>query len=649
MSNVLNIAYSGLQANQKAIATTGDNIVNAGKEGYSRKTMDFVSRDSTRFGVGYIGNGVDIAAIVRNTDEFAVKQIREAVSIYESVNEYFLNARALDGLLSSEDSSLATSLQQFYSAVQGVNANPTDTASRQVLLSQSNALVQRFGRMNAQLDRQVSELNGQLKSMVANVNSLANSLAEINKKIVGGSTAAPELLDQRDLIVKEIASLVNVQAIEEGDGTISLNMGNGISLVTNAVATEIGAIRSNDNPELLAVAIVFNGQSYQITDRIQGGKMGGLVTFRDELLLDARNSVNRIALALGAVVNEQNQLGMDLTGNLGKSFFNDINTAALQQGRAIQNYLNSGNLHLSVEIDDVSQLTISEYRLNVSTGPTYQLVRASDNTSFAIGSFPATIDGFTINIDSGAAAAGDSFIISPNFGAASAFKLNINSINDFAIASPIRASRNTANLGTGTISPGEVVDTSNASFTTTPGALNPPIRVEFLSSTSYQIVNANSSAVIEGPLVYDPANENQLFPTSGAYDPGYRISISGAVQTGDEFNIGYNTGGVSDNRNGNLLAGLQTKNILEGGTISIPSAYSALVSEVGTETRQSEIGMEASKVLFKQSVERLESVAGVNLDEEAANLLKYQQAYQASAQVISVASRLFDTLLGAFQ
>ncbi len=649
MANVLNIASSGLQAFQRAIATTGENIDNVGTAGYSRQTVDLQTRDSTRFGEGFIGNGVDVAAIRRNTDYFATRQIRDAQSLYQGINEFHVNAKELDGLLSGDSTSINIAMQQFFSAMHAVNSNPTDTSSRQVLLSQTNELVSRFHRMSEQLDQQVTELNGQLSAMVANVTSLAQSLADVNKKIVGGGVVSSELLDKRDSIVKEIAGYIAIQAVEESDGSLSLSIGNGISLVTGGTATKLTTQRSDENPEYVAVAIELNNQTFQVTNHLEGGKIGGILNYREGMLEEARSSINRIALVVADQLNSQNQLGMDLKGNLGRSIFSDINSTMLQTGRAIQNNDNSGTMQLSVAINDVSQLTTSNYRLNVSTGPAYQLVRLSDNTATPIGSFPVTVDGFTIQIDAGTASAGDSFIIDPNKSAASLMKVNINSTNDFAIASPIRTSRGTSNTGSGSISAGEVIDSSTSAFTTSPGSLTPPVRVEFLSATTYQLVNVTTSATIEGPLSYDPNVENNLFPTAGSYDPGYRVSITGAVQTGDQFSIGYNTAGVADNRNGNAMTHIQTKNIIESGTTSMQAAYGGLISDVGTQTHQAKINSDASELLLEQSEARLDNVAGVNLDEEAANLLKFQQAYQAAAQVISVATRMFDTLMSAFQ
>ena len=128
---------------------------------------------------------------------------------------------------------------------------------------------------------------------------------------------------------------------------------------------------------------------------------------------------------------------------------------------------------------------------------------------------------------------------------------------------------------------------------------------------------------------------------------GYEITLGGTPLTGDSYAISYNNGGVGGNDNAIRLASIQGNAFLDGGGSTLSEAYGSLVTEVGTRTREAEINRSARETLLQQSEARRESVSGVNLDEEAANLIKYQQAYAANAQVISVANQIFDTLLNS--
>ena len=217
------------------------------------------------------------------------------------------------------------------------------------------------------------------------------------------------------------------------------------------------------------------------------------------------------------------------------------------------------------------------------------------------------------------------------------------------MASPVRTDALLANTGSGQISAGVVVDTTTPEFTTTAGQLTPPLRIEFLSASSYQVVNSTTSAVIEGPIAFTPGNTNTVFPTPGSYDPGYRIDLSGSPAAGDVFTVDYNTGGVGDNRNALLLAGIQNAKILNNGATSLQGNYSALIANVGSKTHQADIGQEAGKVLLAQAQDRRDSISAVNLDEEAANLLRFEQAYQAAAQIVSIARSVFNELMAIFR
>ena len=157
--------------------------------------------------------------------------------------------------------------------------------------------------------------------------------------------------------------------------------------------------------------------------------------------------------------------------------------------------------------------------------------------------------------------------------------------------------------------------------------------------------NPAAPALLEAGIAYNPAANNDVFPTPGALDYGYRISLTGAAVAGDRFTVGYNTSGVADNRNALLLAGLQTVSTVGNGTANYQSAYSQLVAQVGNRAREIEVQGKAQDTIVTQTQAAQQSLSGVNLDEEAANLIRYQQAYQASGKVLQVASTLFDTIL----
>lgn len=649
MPNLLSLASSGLVAFQNAIAVTGNNIANVNTEGYSRQDLVFDSRNSTRLGAEYVGNGVDINEIRRMGDDLANMRYRNSMSLDGYLTKYYELTSELDSLLSGEFTSVANGIQSFYGALQNVVASPDHLPSREAFLSQADLLVNRIGVLDQQFNEQFNQGNLQINAMTSQINTLSSSLVDVNRQIIASSVVDPILLDQRDQLLVEMSKLVNTTVTIQDNDSVNVSIGTGQSLVVGAVANELSVARDSSDPRQFAIFVNANGNQVPITDNISGGSLGAVLNYRNETLIPTSNALSRIALAISDSINEQHQLGMDMNDNLGGLFFSDINSTYLQSTRVVNNTNNSGTANFTVAIADTSQLTTSDYRLNVTTGPAYSLVRLSDNTSTNIAAFPATVDGFTLTLASGAAAVGDSFIVSPTRNAADEMSRAISDPTQLALASPIRTTAVVSNTGSGQITPGEVVDATTSAFTTTAKALAPPIRIEFLSATSYQVVNATTSAVVEGPIAYSPTQDNAIFPTPGAFDPGYRASISGTVASGDQFNIQYNNGGVGDSRNAIKLADSQNLNSLESGSANFQSAYGIMLSDVGTRTSETRINMEAGSVLKSQALAALENKRGVNLDEEAANLLKYEQAYQAASQLINVADRLFSILMQTFQ
>lgn len=649
MSNLLSLASSGLIAFQRAIAVTGNNISNVNTEGYSRQDIVFDSRNSTRFGSEFIGNGVDINDIRRIGDELGSLRYRNSLSLDGYLTQFHSMSSEIDSLLSGEFTSVANGIQDFYGALQNVVSNPDNLPSREAFLSQADLLVNRIHVLDQRFSDQMNQNNLQIDAMTKKINALSSSLSDVNGQIIASATVDPILLDQRDQLLADLSELVNVSATIQADQSVNVSIGNGQTLVIGSVTNQLSVARDAADPRQFSVSMSINGNNIAITDNLSGGQLGAVLDFREEMLIPTINSLSRITLAISDAINEQHQLGMNMDDNLGGLLFSDINTSYLQASRVISNSNNAGNAVFSASISDVSQLSTSDYRLNVGTGPSYTLIRLSDNTTTNIGGFPATVDGFTLALDSGAVSVGDSFVVSPTRAASEQLSLKFSDPTQLALASPIRTSASVSNTGSGQITAGEVVDVSTSAFTTTAKTLTPPVRVEFLSATSFQIVNATTSAVIEGPIAYNPAQDNAIFPTPGAFDPGYRVSISGAVNTGDQFNIDYNNGGYGDSRNAVKLSDTQNLSLLENGTANFQNAYGIMLADVGTKTAETRINMEAASVLKSQALAELDNRRGVNLDEEAANLLRYEQAYQAASQLVNVADRIFSILMQAFQ
>jgi flagellar hook-associated protein 1 FlgK len=644
--SLLNIGVSGLNAAQAALVTTSHNIANASTDGYHRQNTLQGTQTPQQTGSGFFGKGVTVETVQRAYSRFldgAVLQTQTQQSYLTTFNDQISQ---INNMLADPSVGLSPALQDFFSSVQDVASNPASVPSRQALLSQVEALVSRFQTFYSRLDDLRTGINQQLTDTVTQINSTAQDIAKINLQIstsqVDPSQPPNDLLDKRDKLIADLNKLVRVSTLPQSDGTVNVFIGNGQSLVIGQQAFTLSAAPSPADPANYSISYVNNGTTAPISEStLQGGSLGALLDFRGTLN-DTENSLGRIAIALAQTFNDQHHLGMDLNGALGGDFFN------IPAAQAVPNANNAGNTVITATNTNVGALTTSDYRLSFAGG-TWTVTRLSDNTQTTIAGFPQTVDGVTFDLTSGTPTAGDTYLIQPTLNGARDISVTLSDPTKIAAAAPARTSASTTNTGEATISAGVVTDTTNAAFTTAPGALTPPILIQFTSPTTYSVfdnTNPAAPALLEAGIAYNPAAQNNVFPTPGALDYGYRIQLTGAANTGDTFTVAYNTSGVSDNRNALLLAGLQTTNTIANGTANYQSAYSQIVSSVGNQTREVQTQSDAQDALVKQATDAQQSLSGVNLDEEAANLIRFQQAYQANAKVIEIASQLFSTILG---
>lgn len=658
--SIFSVGVSGLNAAQTGILTTGHNISNASTPGYSRQQIIQGTNVPVLTGSGFIGQGTNVETVRRIYNDFLGKQVLSAETSAAEMDTYTAQIEQIDNLLADSSAGLSPALAEFFKGLQDVAANPSSIPSRQSMLSAAQSLVARF----QSLDQRMSEIrdgtNSQIIAQVKQVNTLSAQLASVNQQIInaraGSLSQEPnDLLDQRDQMLRDINKLIRVTTVTQGDGSFNVFFGNGQPLVIGNQAYSLTAAVSPDDPERIIVGIdgVGGTQLSLPESQITGGSLGGLVSFRSQTLDSAQNSLGRIALTLAQNFNDQHQLGMDLTGQLGTNLF-----TVLQPIR-LANALNTGAGQPTVTHDtaNIDQLTTSDYSL-LWNGTNFQLIKLDDNTTTTITAVPQSVDGMLVDTSTwGSPNPGDSFLIQPTRQAARNISLAISDARLVAAAAPIRTSANLNNTGTGSIDAGLVVDVSSAgangafdNFNTT-SELTPPILIQFTAPNTYTIYdNTNPAAptVIEAGIPYTVGAD--VFPTPTTLDYGYRVKISGVPATGDRFTVAGNHNGVSDNRNAQLLGALQTSKTMVGSasngpTASYQSAYSQIVGAVGAKASEVKAIGAAQQGLADQTNASLQKVSGVNLDEEAANLLRYQQAYQASAKILDIASKIFDEII----
>ncbi|HMA12897.1 MAG TPA: flagellar hook-associated protein FlgK [Steroidobacteraceae bacterium] len=627
MADILSTGVSGLRAFQRALDVTSHNIANVATPGFNRQRVELQTREAERFGDGFLGTGVNVSTIARSYDDLLSTQLRGATSSSSRLDVYAGKAQVLNNLFSDASTGLSASLQRFTNAVQGVSNEPTSTAARQVLLSEAQGLTQRLQTYNGRLDDINAEINSRLTGEAATITSIASSIAKLNQQIVTAQTSgqAPnDLLDERDRQLSSLSEHLSVQVVKQDDGAWNVFVGNGQSLVLGNQSSRIVTQRDAFDPSRVTIAYQAGSTTSDMSSTISGGSLGGLLDFRRELLDPVRNQLGQIAIGVASAVNAQHREGMDLQGNLGGDLFAVGGVGVLARGT------NTGSAVIAATRTSAGALTSGDYLLEFN-GTAWSARRADTGAAVALSGTGTALDPFVADglaiVVGGAAAAGDSFRIQPTAGAISGMRVLVSDPARIAAAAPIRTGASLANTGTGSISAGEVLDAANPS-------LRNGVSIAFIDATHYSVNGA-------GSFSYSPGGNIDV--------NGWRVAISGAPAAGDTFTVASNAGGVGDNRN--MLAMMQSlsQGVLSGGSESVNGAVSRFVGGIGVATNQAQAGADAQKVILQDSRAAVDSVGGVNLDEEAANMLRYQQAYQAAAQVIRITQDMFDTLLRATQ
>jgi len=641
-NSIFNIGLSGLYAAQAGLLTTSHNISNVSTPGYSRQQVLQGTATPQFTGGGYIGQGTDVETVRRVYDNFLTTSARQAQASDSQLTTYASHTATLDTMFGDPTTGLSPAINDFFAGINGVANNPTDIASRQVMLTSAQSLAGRFNDLAGQLADVRKGVNSEISGTVTDVNMSASALAALNAQIAlasakGGDTRPPnDLLDQRDALLTDLNKSVGASAVAQSDGSFNVYLASGQPLVIGDRANQLTAVADNNDPQNLDVGLVSGGTTVMLraTD-IQGGVLGGAMQFRTTVLDQADDKMGGIALALAASVNAQHALGQDLNGKPGGAFF--TTPSAFTQAALS----NTGSAALAVGIASATSLTGSNYQLQYD-GTNYKLTRLSDNTTRTFATLPQTVDGLTIAVGSGTPAAGDSFAIQPARHAAADIAVALTDVRTIAAAAPIRTSQSLSNTGTGAISAGSV----DANYLGTP--LAAPVTLTYNSATAtFSGFPATPVTVTSGGTATTYAAGTPVPYTAGATLTfgGISVVVSGAPANNDTFTVAPNTGGTGDGRNALLLSALATAPSLVNGNASLTDANGQLTSFVGTTAHQASVEADAGAALLTQAQNAQQSLSGVNLDEEAANLQRYQQAYQAAGKVMAIADSLFLSIL----
>lgn len=635
MADLLNIGTSALLSLQRALSTTGQNIANVNTAGYSRQRVNFATLPPEATGAGFLGTGVKVDSITRSYDQFLAQDVRSRSSSSAGFSTLSSLTSRIDSLLADPSVGIAPGIERFFGALQDVANNPGSIPERKVLLGEANELAGRFQTLDAQLRSLNSEVSQRITTTVSDINALASNIASLNEQVVRATTQSGgqppnDLLDARDQAINRLAEKVGVTTVTQDDGAVNVLVGNGQALVVGFTASQLQTFRDPFDATRVNVGIAGLASSTDIGRFLSGGELGAALSFRGGVLDSTRNELGLLAAGIAATFNAQHSEGMDLNGQLGGNFFRPLQPAVSGSSG------NTGSATVTAALADVGQLTGADYRLSFD-GSQWTL-RNQQTGATQTGAGPAfSIDGVDITI-SGTPAAGDSFLVQPVAQGANLFAVELTDAAAFAAASPVRSSTGSANLGDARLSSLAVDSVAGLPLA---GAITLTFNPDALGAGVPGYDVAGSAG---GPIAYDPATDSGgIAVTLG----GLSFELAGTPAAGDTLSIANNTDGSGDNRNALALGALQTASILDGGTASYQDSYAGLVADVAVRSRQASAAADAEGTLLQQAISARDSVQGVNLDEEAADLLRFQQAYQAAAQVISVADTVFQTLLDA--
>ena len=641
MSSLMAIGKTAMFANYAALQTTGNNIANANTAGYSRQQVVLADAPSQFTGSGFFGKGVNVTTVSRAYNQFLTGQAINTGSVSAADSARLDKLTQLENVFPIGEAGLGYAAGALMNAFVDVASKPSDASARQVVLSQAHELSARFQAGANQLTDLQTGVTQDVKASVASLNTMARSVAALNQQIAAlrGSGQAPnQLLDQRDQLIKQIASTINVTTIAADDGSIGVFIGGGQSLVLGANANTVKAVPDSFDPARVMLTMSEGATNRLIPpDSLAGGSLAGLLKFQNEDLNAARNLLGQMAAAVSGAVNRQQSLGLDLgqPAGAGAPIF------SVGAPRVIAASGNAGTATLTATTSDASKLQASDYALGFD-GANYTLIRSFDQSTVTGSPFtPAqlatgvTVDGVTLQLSGGTAASGDRFLVQAVATAAQSMQTVLGSTQGIAAASPFTGSLGVNNTGTATL---------NSLVAVTPGyngALSASIA--FTSNTGNYTWTMSDATTGTGTWTAG---------TSISLN-GFELNLAGVPKSGDTIAVTPTASPASNNGNALAFTGLGTSAFVSAtgasagtsASMGITDAYASALASVGVRVQGGKTAASMSSVAASQAETARANEVGVNLDEEAARLIQFQQSYQAAAKILQVAQTVFEAML----
>jgi len=671
--NLYNTGVSGLLAAQQQLATTGHNIANVNTEGFNRQRAEQNASVGLYGGGNFVGSGTYVQDISRIYNQFTYKEQLHNQSNLGNADTLHKDLDQLNEIMSFSGASINSSIENFYQTMNGIADNPSDLGLRSIALNQAGVLSSDFSRLNDNIDQLEKSANSVIVQMANKISQLSVELAKINEQILQSQDLTingqpNDLLDKRDQLVGELGEYTSVNTILDENGVMTVMIGSGATLVAGITPLSISVISGDPDPKDTQLRLLGPNSSVAINGSAIGGALAAKFEYRDEHLSQLRREVDRMAMAISGTLNHSQSEGLDLNAQQGLDIFTDINSSALQQGRVLSPSTNAGNLAASINITDISKIPTDEFEIRFD-GTDYIMTNMNDGSLQNLGApgsgtyTPSNPDyGFEFTELSGTPSSDDSFLIKPTKNSASFMEVTLSHGNGIAASTAIGVDASSKNVSDGKVNITNVTDPVAArAFTDT---ANMGLLVDVYESSagvfSYRVYDADAlspppsppsmvGAIASGTFL---AGNNTLIdmPPSPA-TAAFQIEITGQPKgqgalAPEEFTIG-DAFGFGNGGNAILMALTQEKGVVNNGRETFSQSLAISASDIGAKASSAELVSETAEALHTQAYNRNQQISGVNLDEEAANLMRFQQAYQASSRIISIANTIFDTLLQA--
>jgi len=652
----LDIGITGIDAAQKALATIGNNIANAGTEGYHRQRINFAPRKADFDGQISFGGGVEVTKISRQIDKLLEQEILSQKSSSSQISQELSTLKTVENTFSefASDSSLSASIDSFFNALRDLSVHPNEVTWQRQLIAAADVLKFQFNSLGESLTNLRSNILQETTTAVENINTLAAEIAVANGKIqdveiLGGD--ANNLSDQRDHIISKLSDYIGVQTQKRENGVVDvLAAGIPIVLGTRTVELAVG------NPTSTTIGLGAADSSI-ISDSIEGGRTGGLINLYNNLVADIQTDLNDLAQEIVQKVNDYHAQGVGSDGSFTQQTgwivadedLDELEPAVVD-GTLYVRITNTSTdaverVAVTIDADDtlaaaataidaahtgISATTLSgdlKLQISANSGYTFDFIPAPlpepDSSTFASASAPSVaVSGrftessnatltFTVSVSGGGSAdvGNDTISIAASDGSSTIATLDVGS-------GYVEGTR--LNLGNG-------IYVALDSGTLTDG--------DTFTVDAYADTDTSGILAATGINAFFTGNDAE---TMDVYS-GIR-NAPGTIA----FALGSD---LTDNANLLRMADLQQDSQSDLDDLSIPQFYQALVTSIGQDVSNKQLRQDNIEGMLLNLENRRSETSGVDVNHEATQILLYEQMFQGMARYINTIQKTLDSLM----